>query len=116
MSLIEEVLMMQDLRRHFPRNSEQVKPVKRVPTIINKKKPNKTYTRELLKVNEKMPNKFIAREKPPLDSKFVPFVNENFSNKKYNKKRRMKKMVMKSSIKKKWANKSTPRKVEDFSH
>jgi len=91
MSLIKEVLMTQDLRRHFPRNPEQVKPVKRVPTIMNKKKPNKTYTRELLKVNEKMPNKFIAREKPPLDSKFVPFVNENFSNKKYNKKRRMKK-------------------------
>ena len=32
-------------------------------------------------MNEKMPNKFIAREKPLLQSKFVPFVNENFSNK-----------------------------------
>jgi len=42
-------------------------------------------------MNKKMPNKFIAREKPQAESKFVPFVNENFSNKKYNKERRMKK-------------------------
>ena len=33
-------------------------------------------------MNKKMPNKFIAREKPQAESKFVPFVNENFSNKK----------------------------------
>jgi len=84
MSLIEEVLITQDLRRHFPRNPEQVKPVKRVPILMNKKKPNKTYTRELLKVNEKLPNKFIAREKPCTYEKFIPFTMENFPNKKYN--------------------------------
>ena len=47
-------------------------------------------------MNEKMPNKFIAREKPQVESKFIPFVNENFSNKKYNKERRMKKSEIKA--------------------
>jgi len=51
---------------------------------MNKKKPNKTYTRELLKVNEKLPNKFIAREKRCTYEKFIPFTMENFPNKKYN--------------------------------
>tara|TARA_Y100000310_G_C20129467_1_gene555180 strand:+ start:327 stop:461 length:135 start_codon:yes stop_codon:yes gene_type:complete len=37
-------------------------------------------------MNKKMPNKFIAREKPQVESKFVPFTTENFPNKEYNKK------------------------------
>jgi len=71
---------------------------------MNRKKPNKMYTRKPLKVNEKLPNKFIAREKPLRQSKFIAFTTENFSNKKYHKDRRMKKSEIKAldESKKEW--------------